>query len=89
VGVELAPLENLNCGCCDPVQAMPASKNGEISSGRYGKLIKPNPLVPKNGTRSSALKTPMRLPSMRSKIGHRLAVAAELLPTHSLADSDP
>ena len=56
------------------VYETPASKNGETSVGRNGKLINPNPSVPKSGMRNSVLITAALLPNRRCKAGHWLPV---------------
>src|SRR5690349_22745736 len=55
------------CGVAPLDQASPASKNGEMVVGRYGKLIRPYSGTPNSGMRNSALNTPIRLPKRDRK----------------------
>ncbi len=66
------------------VYETPPSKNGETSVGRNGKLIRPNPSVPKSGILSSALNTAALLPNRRWNVGHPTCAAA--LPTRGAID---
>src|SRR5687768_18206445 len=72
-GVRSVELElNSHTGELLPDQAMPASKNGEISSGGNALWMIPRPAAPNNGIRNSTFATPTRLPSRRSNSGHWL-----------------
>ena len=52
---------NVNSGESPFSHATPASKNGAISVGKYGKLINPNSRTPSNGKRISKFATPILL----------------------------
>src|SRR5512143_2859126 len=71
----------------------PASKNGETSVGKNGKLSRPNPSVPNSGILNSALTTPTLLPNNRWNAGQPTEAAcvpaAAPVTTHSSLVNEP
>ena len=67
---------NFKSGFCSFVHATPPSKKGETSVGRKGKFSSPNPSVPNNGIRNSALKIAALLPNKRWNVGQPTVAAA-------------
>src|ERR1700722_19356526 len=76
---------SLNVGGDPLAQATPASTNGAISVGRYGKLISPYCDTPNTGMRISKFAAATLLPTSLSKAGQPVVSPPLLIVGHSLA----
>src|ERR1051326_1096258 len=93
VGMSLASRVSRKFGPCALVYETPASKKGDTSVGKNGKLSNPNPSVPNSGIRNSAFTTPTLLPNNRWNAGQPTVAAcdpaAAPVTSHSSLLNDP
>src|SRR5690349_11497673 len=87
-GVRSPVDEKFNTGPLFFVHATPASTNGAISIGGSGLEIRPKPLVPNNGIRSSAFASASLLPNKRSNDAHVLPARLPVPLAQSLFEYD-